>query len=171
MGNCCSSIHKKKKRGHRRDDVYDPEDVNQKMIYETSSTYNPKKKEMTTFNTETVKAALEQVQHGQHDVEDEVEESVSSDEDDTSKQLHHSPKTKTTPTKGAPTSVKTAPLPKTVGMHIHSLFMYIMQIYLISTVQTLMYVLHFITIYYCWFIIYNYFLVLALPHRYIHNCQ
>lgn len=111
MGNCCSSIHKKKKRGHRRDDVYDPEDVNQKMIYETSSTYNPKKKEMTTFNTETVKAALEQVENGQ-DVADEVEESTSSDDDDdTSKQLNHSPKK--TPTK-APTAAKTAPLPKSV---------------------------------------------------------
>eukprot|EP00026_Physarum_polycephalum_P007908 Phypoly_transcript_07979.p1 GENE.Phypoly_transcript_07979~~Phypoly_transcript_07979.p1 ORF type:complete len:385 (+),score=74.01 Phypoly_transcript_07979:177-1331(+) len=112
MGNCCSSIHKKKKRGHRRDDVYDPEDVNQKMIYETSSTYNPKKKEMTTFNTETVKAALEQVQHEQ--AEDEVEEgSTSSDDDDTSKQLHHSPKTKQQ-TKGPTAVAKSAPLPKTV---------------------------------------------------------
>jgi len=112
MGNCCSSIHKKKKRGHRRDDVYDPEDVNQKMIYETSSTYNPKKKEMTTFNTETVKAALEQVENGQ-DVADEVEEeSTGSDDDDTSKQLHHSPKTK--PQTKGPLPAKTAPLPKTV---------------------------------------------------------
>lgn len=114
MGNCCSSIHKKKKRGHRRDDVYDPEDVNQKMIYETSSTYNPKKKEMTTFNTESVKAALDQVQNGE-DVVDEVEEdeSENSDDDDTSKQLNQSPK-------GRPTSktvpvAKTAPVPKSVG--------------------------------------------------------
>lgn len=116
MGNCCSSIHKKKKRGHRRDDVYDPEDVNQKMIYETSSTtYNSKKKEMTTFNTESVKAALEQVQKGQ-DVIDEVEdeeESESSDDDDTSKQLNQSPKTKH-PTKAVPPPAKTAPLPKAV---------------------------------------------------------
>jgi hypothetical protein len=121
MGNCCSSIQKKKKRGHRRDDVYDPEDVNQKMIYETSSTYNPKKKEMTTFNTETVKAALEQVQNGQDVVGEVEEESTSSDDDDTSKQLHHSPKTKQHQTKG-PTSAKTAPLPKTVGMILSDLF-------------------------------------------------
>jgi hypothetical protein len=114
MGNCCSSIHKKKKRGHRRDDVYDPEDVNQKMIYETSTSYNnSKKKEMTTFNTETVKAALDQVENGQDVIEDEVEEEVSSEDDDTSKQLHHSPKSKQTQAKGAITSTKTAP-PKTV---------------------------------------------------------
>ena len=127
MGNCCSSIHKKKKR-HRRDDVYDPEDVNQKMIYETSSTtYNTKKKEMTTFNTETVKAALEQVQNGQ-DVSDEVEEEEEDEEASSvdAKQLHHSPKTKQQQQpqpnnskggSGGLTSAKTAPLPKTVGMN------------------------------------------------------
>lgn len=114
MGNCCSSIHKKKKRGHRRDDVYDPEDVNQKMIYETSSTYNnPKKKEMTTFNTDSVKAALDQVENGQ-DVVDEVDEdeSQNSDDDDTSKQLNHSPKGKLA-SKSVP-AAKTAPVPKAV---------------------------------------------------------
>jgi len=119
MGNCCSSIHKKKKRGHRRDDVYDPEDVNQRMIYETSSnTYNPKKKEMTTFNTDSVKAALEQVQNGQDDqVEDRDEEEEEEDEDelddDTSKQLNHSPKMKPL-AKSAPPAAKTAPVPKSV---------------------------------------------------------
>lgn len=127
MGNCCSSIHKKKKRGHRRDDVYDPEDVNQKMIYETSSTYNPKKKEMTTFNTDSVKAALDQVQMGQ-DVVDEVEdeeESESSDDDDTSRQLNNSPKLKPQP-KPAHVPAKTAPVPKSVGEYCIIIICYIM---------------------------------------------
>jgi len=110
MGNCCSSIHKKK-RGHRRDEVYDPEDVNQKMIYETSSTYNPKKKEMTTFNTDSVKAALDHVEHGQDVVDSVEDESESSDDGDTSKQLNNSPKKSH---KVPPASAKTAPLPKTV---------------------------------------------------------
>lgn len=70
---------------------------------------------MTTFNTETVKAALDQVENGQDVAEEEVDEEVSSDDDDTSKQLHQSPKSKQTQPK-VPTSAKTAPLPKTVGM-------------------------------------------------------
>lgn len=115
MGTCCSTIHKKKKRG-RRDDVYDPEDVNQKMIYENnmSTANNNKKKEMAmaAFNTDTVKAALE---HVQDEVEEEVEvESPDSSDEETSTQLNHSPKTKGNQIK--PTA-KTAPLPKTVGMH------------------------------------------------------
>lgn len=112
MGNCCSTIHKKKKRGHRQDDVYDPEDVDQKMIYENSSTaYDSKKKEMTTFNTETVKAALDDVQDEQ---EEDVEEDEGGSDEETSKHVHNGPSTsKHHPSKSAPALGK-APHPKLV---------------------------------------------------------
>lgn len=126
MGNCCSTITKKKKRG-RHDDVYDPEDVNQKMIYETTSTayHDTKKKEMTTFNTDTVKAALDEVQREDDVAEDEEvedDESESSTDEETNnpsnKHLHHSSSTSSTgSTKGnnqIKNATKTAPLPKSV---------------------------------------------------------
>jgi hypothetical protein len=136
MGNCCSTITKKKKRGHRHDDVYDPEDVNQKMIYENSSTayHDTKKKEMTTFNTDTVKAALDEVQREDEVAEDEEveeDESESSTDDDehttSNKHLHHHSSTSTSSVPSVAKSssnsqiknaTKTAPLPKSVGMYI-----------------------------------------------------
>lgn len=97
------------------------------MIYENSSTayHDTKKKEMTTFNTDTVKAALDEVQREDEVAEDEEEvegeesESSTDDENNTSnKHLHkqHS-STSSTGTKGnsqIKNATKTAPLPKSV---------------------------------------------------------
>lgn len=83
------------------------------MIYE-NSTYDPKKKEMSTFNTDTVKAALDDIHHDDHaEEEDEVEESDSDTSDEeTSKKLHHS----TSKSNQVKAGTKTAPLPKSMGI-------------------------------------------------------
>ena len=69
MGNCCSTISKKKKK-NKPEEVYDPEEPNQKMITDES------KKEHSSFDSENVKRALAQ----DHTVIEEEYDDSSSDE-------------------------------------------------------------------------------------------
>lgn len=57
MGNCCSTISKKKRKS-KPEEVYDPEESSQKMISNEDS-----KKELSSFDSEYVKRALGQDAH------------------------------------------------------------------------------------------------------------
>jgi hypothetical protein len=56
MGTCCSTISKRKR--HKQEDVYDPEEANQKMIIKEVSAAAS----LSTFDADNVKRALSQTQ-------------------------------------------------------------------------------------------------------------
>lgn len=76
MGNCCSTIQKKKKK-NRAEDVYDPDlEDGQKMI---SADDNNNKSERTSFDTDNVKRALADEQ-GESEEEYDIDNDSSDDE-------------------------------------------------------------------------------------------